>query len=162
VTGFTATTRKEMPSCAIAQPGTRAEAEQRADGGIEDGRPGGSRSAVDKIARWRIVDLCQWGAQCWGVSYSETGMLRMLWSLDPGGRPLNAMSVKRDPGGRLLRPCAFVDNSTPSTRCGTIRRKLRQITHRSRDIATINRLPLFPFYELWSSQKHCETHRPIS
>src|SRR5215468_6816904 len=46
----------------------------------------GPDPTVDKIARWRIVDLCQWGAQRWGVSYSETGMLRMLWSLDPGGR----------------------------------------------------------------------------
>ena len=38
--------------------------------------------AVDKITRWRIVDLCRWVEERWGVSYSETGMLRLLWSLD--------------------------------------------------------------------------------
>ena len=63
-------------------PGTRAEAEQRADGGIEDGVLAGPDPAVDKIARWRIVDLCRWVEERWGVSYSETGMLRLLWSLD--------------------------------------------------------------------------------
>ena len=42
----------------------------------------GADPAVDKIARWRIVDLCRWTERRWGVSYSETGMLRLLWSLD--------------------------------------------------------------------------------
>ena len=42
----------------------------------------GPDPAVDKIERWRIVDLCRWVEQRWGVSYSETGMLRVLWSLD--------------------------------------------------------------------------------
>jgi transposase len=42
----------------------------------------GPDPAVDKIARWRIVDLCQLVEERWGVSYSETGMLRLLWSLD--------------------------------------------------------------------------------
>jgi transposase len=42
----------------------------------------GPDPAVDKIARWRIVDLCRWVEERWGVSYSETGMLRLLWSLD--------------------------------------------------------------------------------
>jgi putative transposase len=42
----------------------------------------GPDPAVDKIARWRIVDLCRWVKGRWGVSYSETGMLRVLWSLD--------------------------------------------------------------------------------
>ena len=37
---------------------------------------------MDKIAWWRIVDLCRWVAERWGVRYSETGMLRVLWSLD--------------------------------------------------------------------------------
>jgi transposase len=31
---------------------------------------------------WCIVDLCCWVAERWDVSYSETGMLRLLWSLD--------------------------------------------------------------------------------
>jgi len=36
--------------------------------------------------RWRIVDLCLLGGERWGVSYSETGMLRLLWSLEPSHR----------------------------------------------------------------------------
>jgi len=42
----------------------------------------GPDPAVDGVVRWRIVDLCRWVAERWGVSYSETGMLRLLWSLD--------------------------------------------------------------------------------
>src|SRR6516164_2534671 len=42
----------------------------------------GPDPVVDKITRWRIVDLCRWVEERWGVSYSETGMLRVLWSLD--------------------------------------------------------------------------------
>ena len=42
----------------------------------------GSDPAVDGVVRWRIVDLCRWVAERWGVRYSETGMLRLLWSLD--------------------------------------------------------------------------------
>ena len=42
----------------------------------------GPDPAVDKITRWRIVDLCRWVEERWGVSYSDTGMLRVLWSLD--------------------------------------------------------------------------------
>ena len=37
---------------------------------------------VDGVVRWRVVDLCRWVEERWGVSYSETGMLRLLWSLD--------------------------------------------------------------------------------
>jgi transposase len=42
----------------------------------------GPDPARDKIVRWRIVDLCLWVEERWRVSYSETGMLRHLWSLD--------------------------------------------------------------------------------
>lgn len=42
----------------------------------------GPDPVVDKVGRWRIVDLCRWVEERWGVSYSETGMLRLLWSLD--------------------------------------------------------------------------------
>ena len=42
----------------------------------------GPDPAADKITRWRLVDLCRWVDERWGVSYSETGMLRLLWSLD--------------------------------------------------------------------------------
>lgn len=37
---------------------------------------------MDKVEWWRIVDLCLWVEERWSVSYSETGMLRVLWSLD--------------------------------------------------------------------------------
>ena len=37
---------------------------------------------ADKIGRWRVVDLCRYVAERWDVHYSETGMLRLLWSLD--------------------------------------------------------------------------------
>ena len=42
----------------------------------------GPDPAVDGVARWRVVDLCRVVAERWEVSYSETGMLRLLWSLD--------------------------------------------------------------------------------
>jgi transposase len=42
----------------------------------------GPDQVVDGVVRWRIFDLCRWVAERWGVSYSETGMLRLLWSLD--------------------------------------------------------------------------------
>jgi hypothetical protein len=42
---------KELPSCAIDQPGTPAEAERRADGGIEAVVLAGPDPAVDKIER---------------------------------------------------------------------------------------------------------------
>jgi transposase len=38
--------------------------------------------AVDGVVRWRVVDLWRWVEERWGVKYSETGMLRLLWSLD--------------------------------------------------------------------------------
>jgi transposase len=42
----------------------------------------GPNPTVDQIGRWRIVDLCRYVEERWDVSYSETGMLRLLWSLD--------------------------------------------------------------------------------
>lgn len=42
----------------------------------------GPDPAADKIGRWRVVDLCRYVEERWEVSYSETGMLRLLWSLD--------------------------------------------------------------------------------
>jgi putative transposase len=42
----------------------------------------GPDPAADQIGRWRVVDLCRYVEQRWDVSYSETGMLRLLWSLD--------------------------------------------------------------------------------
>jgi transposase len=42
----------------------------------------GPDPAVDGVERWRVVDLCRVVEERWGVVYSETGMLRLLWSLD--------------------------------------------------------------------------------
>jgi len=42
----------------------------------------GPDPATDQIGRWRVVDLCRYVAERWDVSDSETGMLRLLWSLD--------------------------------------------------------------------------------
>ena len=50
----------------------------------------GPDPAVDKIVRWRVVDLCRWVKERWGISYSETGMLRVLWSLDLSHRKTRA------------------------------------------------------------------------
>jgi hypothetical protein len=65
-----------------ASAGTTAEAERRANGGIESGGPGRSRSDSGQD---RAVAHCRsmpWVEERWGVRYSETGMLRVLWSLD--------------------------------------------------------------------------------
>ena len=42
----------------------------------------GPDPGVDQIGRWRVVDLCRYVEERWEVNYSETGMLRLLWSLD--------------------------------------------------------------------------------
>ena len=52
---------------------------------------------VDGIERWRIVDLCRVVAARWGVAYSETGMLRLLWSLDLSHRKTRPVHPKTDP-----------------------------------------------------------------
>jgi transposase len=53
--------------------------------------------AVDRVERWRIVDLCRVVAERWGVAYSETGMLRLLWSLDLSHRKTRPVHPKTDP-----------------------------------------------------------------
>jgi hypothetical protein len=42
----------------------------------------GPDPAKHQVGRWRIVDLCRYVEERWAVSYSETGMLRLLWPLD--------------------------------------------------------------------------------
>src|SRR5512133_324505 len=42
----------------------------------------GPDPAVDKIARWRIVDLRQWVKERWDVSYSETGISSNAFARD--------------------------------------------------------------------------------
>jgi transposase len=56
----------------------------------------GPDPAVDGIARWRVVDLCRWVAERWDVHYSETGMLRVLWSLDLSHRKTRPQHPKSD------------------------------------------------------------------
>jgi transposase len=79
---------------------------------------------VDRVTRWRIVDLCRWVEERWGVSYSETGMLRLLWSLDlshrktrprhPQSSEKAQQAFKKDPMGdgrssssRVRRPTSY-------------------------------------------------------
>src|SRR6201984_485085 len=52
---------------------------------------------VEGAGRWGIVDLCRVVEERWGVSYSETGMLRLLWSLDLSHRKTRPLHPKTDP-----------------------------------------------------------------
>jgi transposase len=52
--------------------------------------------AADRVERWRIVDLCRVVEKRWGVVYSETGMLRLLWSLDLSHRKTRPVHPKTD------------------------------------------------------------------
>jgi transposase len=56
----------------------------------------GPDPAVDGVVRWRVVDLCRWVAERWDVDYSETGMLRLLWSLDLLHRKTRPQHPKSD------------------------------------------------------------------
>jgi transposase len=56
----------------------------------------GPDPAVDGVARWRVVDLCRWVAERWDVHYSETGMLRVLWSLDLSHRKTRPQHPQSD------------------------------------------------------------------
>ena len=57
----------------------------------------GPDPAVDRVERWRIVDLCRVAEERWGVAYSETGMLRLLWSLDLSHHKTRPVHPKSDP-----------------------------------------------------------------
>src|SRR5580704_2866861 len=57
----------------------------------------GPDPATDGIERWRIVDLCRVVEERWGVTYSETGMLRLLWSLDLSHRKTRPVHPRTDP-----------------------------------------------------------------
>lgn len=57
----------------------------------------GPDPAKDGVARWRIVDLCRVVKERWGVAYCETGMLRLLWSLDLSHRKTRPVHPKSDP-----------------------------------------------------------------
>jgi putative transposase len=53
--------------------------------------------AVDRVERWRIIDLCRVVTERWGVVYSETGMLRLLWSLDLSHRKTRPIHPQTSP-----------------------------------------------------------------
>ena len=56
----------------------------------------GPDPVMDGVVRWRIVDLCRWVAERWDVSYSETGMLRLLWSLELSHRKTRPLHPQTD------------------------------------------------------------------
>jgi transposase len=56
----------------------------------------GPDPAVEGVGRWRVVDLCRWVAEHWDVHYSETGMVRLLWSLDLAPRKTRPQHPKSD------------------------------------------------------------------
>jgi transposase len=56
----------------------------------------GPDPAVDGVGRWRVADLCRWVAERWGVHYSESGMLRLLWALDLSYRKTRPRHPKSD------------------------------------------------------------------
>ncbi|MGH7092750.1 MAG: helix-turn-helix domain-containing protein, partial [Stellaceae bacterium] len=60
----------------------------------------GPDPAVDQVERWRVVDLCRVVEERWGVNYSETGLLRLLWSLDLSHRKTWPMHPKTDQKGQ--------------------------------------------------------------
>jgi transposase len=57
----------------------------------------GPDRAVDQVERWRVIDLCRVVTERWGVIYSETGMLRLLWSLDLSHRKTRPVHPQTDP-----------------------------------------------------------------
>jgi transposase len=57
----------------------------------------GPDRAVDRVERWRVVDLCRVVEERWGVVYSQTGMLRLLWSLDLSHRKTRPVHPQTDP-----------------------------------------------------------------
>jgi transposase len=57
----------------------------------------GPDPTVDGVARWRVVDLCRVVEERWRVVYSETGLLRLLWSLDLSHRKTRPLHPKADP-----------------------------------------------------------------
>ena len=77
--------------------------------------------AVDKIAWWRIVDLCRWVERRCGVSYSDTGMLRLLWSLDlshRNPRPHHPQSDEEAQQAFRKGACCLPDRNRPGTSRG--------------------------------------------
>ncbi len=56
----------------------------------------GPDPAADQVGRWRSVDLCRYVEERGDVSYSETGMLRLLWSRDLSHRKTRPCHLQSD------------------------------------------------------------------
>jgi putative transposase len=56
----------------------------------------GPNPVADRVRRWRVIDLCRVVEERWGVVYSATGMLRLLWSLDLSHRKTRPVHPQAD------------------------------------------------------------------
>ncbi len=56
----------------------------------------GPNPVADRVWRWRVIDLCRVVEERWGVLYSATGMLRLLWSLDLSHRKTRPVHPQAD------------------------------------------------------------------
>ena len=54
----------------------------------------------DGVSSWRIVDLCRVAEEPFGVSYRESGMLRLVKSLDLSWQKTQASHPKANPAAR--------------------------------------------------------------
>lgn len=54
----------------------------------------------DGVSSWRIVDLCRVAEERFGVSYRESGMLRLVKSLDLSWQKTRPSHPKGDPAAR--------------------------------------------------------------
>jgi transposase len=70
----------------------------------------GPNPVADRVRRWRVVDLCRVVEERWGVTYSETGMLRLLWSLDLSHRKTRPVH----PQANAKAQEAFKKSASPS------------------------------------------------
>ena len=82
VTGSTATTRRNCRAVQSTNPGRRPKLSEGQMAALKQWSWPVPIRQWTKSSGGRIVDLCRRVAERWGVSYSETGMLRLLWSLD--------------------------------------------------------------------------------
>ena len=75
-----------MPGCAIGPRRRQPKLSEGQMAALKAVVLAGPDPAVDKIVRWRVVDLCRWVKERWGISYSETGMLRPNLNSEQGWR----------------------------------------------------------------------------
>ena len=60
----------------------------------------GPNQERDGVSSWRIVDLCRVAEERFGVSYRESGMLRLVKSLDLSWQKTRPSHPKGDPAAR--------------------------------------------------------------